>query len=190
MHGYQILLFVHLLALLAAFSASGIVHFALIKLRDARTGGEALQWLGLAHKLSPVFPLALLTLLGSGAWMVHDAWTWNTGFVDAGLTGVVVLFLSGALLEGGRARKVAAELAQAPGAPVAGRAAELVRDRLLWCASWGNSGTALGVVFAMVAKLGVAGSFAAVAAGLGAGVAVALASGGRSVRQVAEPEAA
>jgi hypothetical protein len=189
MHGYQIALFVHLLALLAAFSASGIVHFAMTRLRDARTGADALQWLGLCHRLSRVFPLALLALVGSGAWMTRDAWTWDTGFVDAGLAGAAFLFVSGAVVEGGRARRAAKALAALGGAPLGGRAAELVRDRLWWCASWGNTGTALGVVFAMATKPGAAGAFAAVGTGLAAGACVGLA-GSRRAAGVAEPDTA
>jgi hypothetical protein len=174
MHGYHVALFVHLLALLAAFSASSLVHFAMTRVRDARTGAEALQWLGLCHRLSRVFPVALLTLVASGAWMTHDLWTWDTGFVDAGLTGAVLLLLSGAGVEGGRARRVAASLAAAPG----DRPGEAVRDPLWWAASWANTGTALGVVFAMAAKPSAAGSFAGVAIGLVAGVCVGLAARG------------
>jgi hypothetical protein len=186
MHGYQLALFAHLLALLAAFSASSLVHFAMTRVRDARSGAEALQWLRLCHRLSPVFPVALLTLVASGAWMTHDLWTWDTGFVDAGLAGAAILFVSGAALEGGRARKVAAALAAAP----ADRPGNVVRDRLWWAAGWGNSGTALGVVFAMATKPGTAAAFGAVAAGLVAGVCVGLASSRRGVAPAAEPEAA
>jgi hypothetical protein len=186
MHGYQIALFLHLLALLAAFSASAVVHFATARMRDARTGADALQWLGLCHRLSRVFPLALATLLASGAWMTHRLWTWDTGFVDAGLAGVAILFVSGAFVEGGRARRAARALAAAPDrAP-----GEVVRDRVFWAASWANTGTALGVVYAMAVKPGLAAAFAAVAVGLGAGTSVGLVACRRAPIATAEPDAA
>jgi hypothetical protein len=46
MNRYDLVLFLHLLALLAAIGASTVVHVALLKIRDACNGGEALQWLG------------------------------------------------------------------------------------------------------------------------------------------------
>ena len=170
MHGYQIALFFHLIALFAAFGASTVVHVSMIKIRDARSGGDALQWLGVAHVLARVFPIALAILVGTGAWMLRNSWSWTAGFVDAGLTGVVLLFVSGAVIEGGRARKLAAALAANPEGPVPAAA----RDPLWWCASWANTGVALGVAFAMVAKPAAAGSFAALVVGVLGGCVVGL----------------
>lgn len=171
MHSYPIVLFIHLLALLTAIGASSLVHFAMARMRDAGSAGEALQWLGLCHRASRAFPVALLTLLGSGAWLVHEEWHWDTGFVDAGIVGAVLLLVLGGAVEGGRARRVAAALAAAPGGPVG----DVVRDPVLWAVSWANTGIAVGVVFAMVTKPAAAGSFAAVAVGLAAGAGVGLA---------------
>jgi hypothetical protein len=168
MHSYQIALFVHLLALLAAFGASSVVHVAMSKIRSARTGAEALEWLRVAHGLSRVFPIALAALVGTGAWMLQTAWSWSAGFVLAGLTGVFLLLVSGAAVEGTRARKVAAALAARPGQPPQSE----VRDTVWWCASWANTGVAVGVTFAMVMKPSAAGAFAALAVALVSGAAV------------------
>lgn len=168
MHGYDIALFLHLLALFAAFGASTVIHVSMRKIRAATSGGAALEWLGLAHTLSRVFPVALGVLVGTGAWMLHDAWSWSAGFVLAGLTGVALLFVSGAGVEGARARKVAAALAAEPAAPPS----NAVRDPVWRCASWANTGIAVGVTLAMVAKLSIAAAFASLAIGLAAGVVV------------------
>jgi hypothetical protein len=174
MNRYDLALVVHLLALIAAFGASTVVHVSMPKVRSARSGGEALQWLGLAQGFARVFPVALAALLASGAWMVHGRWPWNSGFVEAGLTGVAFLAVSGGFLEGGRARRLAAALAARPAEPIE-HAAALVRDPLWWCGSWGNTGIALAVVVAMVTKPSPAGSFTVLAAGLALGCAVGLA---------------
>jgi hypothetical protein len=170
MHGYHIALFIHLLALLGAFAASSLVHFSMLRLREAGDGREALQWLGLAHRLARVFPVALLVLLGSGVWMVREAWDWDAGLVEAGLTGVVLLFVLGGAVEGGRARKVAAVLAADPAAAPGG----VVRDAVWWATNWANTGIAIAVVFAMATKPSPAGAFAAVAVGAGAGACIGL----------------
>lgn len=173
MHGYQIALFLHLVALFAAFGASTVIHVSMVKVRSARSGGEALEWLGVAHVLSRVFPVALALLVGTGAWMLHSSWSWSSGFVLAGLTGVVLLFVSGAVIEGTRAGRLARTLAAQPSAPVTG-----ARDLLWWCASWANTGIAVGVAFTMVDKPSTAGAFGALAVGLLAGASIGAAARG------------
>jgi hypothetical protein len=84
--GYSVALVVHLFALLAAIGASTVVHLAMHRAGSARRAADALPWLGLAHAFSRAFPVSLLLLLASGAWLVHSGWTWDTGFVWAGLT--------------------------------------------------------------------------------------------------------
>jgi hypothetical protein len=148
MNGYDIALFFHLLALFAAFAATALLGLAMRRVLTARTGGDALQWLGLAKRTARVFPVALLTLVASGAAMVSERWSWSTPWVDAGLAGVVFLALVGDQVAGRRAAALAHELASDPAAPLPSR----VRDPLWWAASNANPGVALGVVFAMVTK--------------------------------------
>jgi hypothetical protein len=157
MNGYDIALFFHLLALFAAFAATAVIGLAMRRVLTARTAGDALQWLGLAKRTAHVFPLALLTLVASGAVMVSDRWSWSTAWVDAGLAGVLFLALVGDQVAGRRAAALARALAVNPTAPVS----ERVRDPLWWAASQANPGVALGVVFAMVTKPSAAGSAAA-----------------------------
>jgi hypothetical protein len=181
MNRYDLALFLHLLALLAAIAGSTIVHVSMSKVRGARSGGEALQWLGLAHAFARVFPIALATLLGTGAWMVHGRWPWDAGFVEAGITGVVILAVSGGVVEGGRARRIATALGARPSESLE-HAAALVRDPLWWCASWGNTGIALAVVLTMVAKPSPAASFSVLAVGFVAGWSVGLLARGTAFR--------
>lgn len=170
MHAYQLALFVHLLALLAAIAASALVHYSLLRLRRAETAAEALPLIGTCHRVSPAFPIALLALVATGAWMVHSAWSWSAGFVDAGLVGAAFLFASGAVLEGGRAKNIAAALAGGA------HPSDVVHDPVLWAANSGNTGLALAIVFVMATKPSAPIAFVALAVGLaiGAGVGLAL----------------
>lgn len=172
MDGYHVALFLHLVALLAAIAASTIVHTSMVKIRDSANGGGALQWLGLAHGFARVFPVALATLVGTGAWMVHDSWPWSSPFVLGGLAGAVFLFVSGAAIEGSRAGAVAAALASAPGEPVD----RLVRDPVWWCASWANTGIAVAVVFVMTAKPSAFGTATSLVIGVAAGASIGFVS--------------
>src|SRR4051812_10188000 len=105
MDAYHIALSVHLIALMCASGASALVHFAETRFQRADNPGEALQWLKFTGNVAKVFPIAVITLFLTGAYMtaMFGVWTWGAGFVQAGITAVVLLMASGATL-GGRMR--------------------------------------------------------------------------------------
>lgn len=174
MHAYTVALFVHLLALFVAFGVSGALWFALARIRSARVCGEALQWLAVGKTAGKVFPVVLLTLLGTGAYMVHDSWTWSTPWVDAGLAGLVFLGIVGDRVEGGQARKIAQILAADPVAPIAEHTAAALRNPWFWSAAITNPLVAVAVAFDMADKPGPFGAGAALAVALVIGCAAAV----------------
>jgi hypothetical protein len=174
MHAYDIALYVHLLSLFVAFGVTGAMCLALARLRRTRVCGEALQWLAVGKTAGMMFPVVLLTLLATGAFMVHHSWTWTTSWVDAGLAGVVFLGIVGDRVEGGRAKKIAQVLAADPTAPLEGRAATAVRDPLFWSAAIVNPLIAAAVAFDMVTKPGATGAGAALAVAVCVGCAAAV----------------
>jgi hypothetical protein len=174
MHAYDIALYVHLLSLFVAFGVTGAMCLALARLRTVRTCGEALQWLAVGKTAGMVFPVVLLTLLATGAFMVHHSWTWTTPWVDAGLVGVVFLGVVGDRVEGGRAKKIAQVLAAETAAPVEGRVAVALRDPLFWSAAIVNPLVAAAVAFDMATKPGATGSAAALAVAVAVGCAAAI----------------
>jgi hypothetical protein len=165
---YSVALVVHLFALLGAIGASTVVHLAMHRARSAEHGTDVLAWLGLVKTFSHVFPVSLLLLLGSGAWLVHERWSWSFGFVWAGLAGVAFLFVCGGAVAERRGKAVADAVLAARGGPVPA----VVHDRAWWLASYANSGVALGVVAAMAAKPSAGAAFGLLAAGLCIGLAV------------------
>ena len=174
MHAYEIVLYLHILSLFVAFGVTGALWFALARLRSARVCGEALQWLAVGKTAGMVFPVVLLTLLATGAFMVHHSWTWSTPWVDAGLTGVVFLGVVGDRVEGGKGKKIAHVLAADPGAPIQGAAAAALRNPLFWSAGLVNPLIATAVAFDMVTKPGPAGAGAALAIAVVVGCAAAV----------------
>src|SRR5262245_31864132 len=104
MDGYRLVLFLHLSALLGAIATSAVLHLAETRLRAADTIAAVRTWAGLIDKGARVFPLVLLVLLGTGAYLVHRSWAWSSGWVVASLVGVGVLFVVGAGAIGGRSR--------------------------------------------------------------------------------------
>lgn len=181
MNAYRLVLFLHLCALLGAIGTSALLHFAEARLRAADTVAAIRAWASLIEKGARVFPLALLVLVGSGAYLVDRSWAWDSGWVVASLVGVGILFAVGAGVIGGRSRALRRELADAKTDPIPAGLARIAREHVGGVASWTNTGLALGIVFVMTTKPALAGSLAAlgVAAGLGAVVALRLRRIGR-----------
>ena len=177
MDSYRLVLFLHLCALLGAIGTASLLHFSETRLQAAETIAVMRVWAGLIEKGSRIFPLALVVLLGSGAYLVHRGWSWSSGWVEASLVGVAVLLLVGAGVVGARGRALKLELAAAaPDGPVGESLARLAREPVAGIASWTNTGLAIGIVFVMTTKPALDGSVAAlvVATGLGAVVGLRL----------------
>lgn len=167
MTGYQIALFVHLLALLAATAASAIVHFAASRRVSASTLRQALEWARVMGSAAKVFPLAVVTLLASGSYMVAmgGLWSWRAGWVIAGVVAAVTLLASGAVLgvrgaAGGRA--AGARLQVAAGRELPNDAPP---DRVSTIIAEANTYLALGVVAVMTLKPGLVGALSTIAIG-------------------------
>jgi hypothetical protein len=176
---YGVVLFAHVCALLAAISAGVLSHFSESRLRSAETTAAVRPWAKLLGRLGKVFPVALLVLLASGAYLVHDAWSWSAGWVDASLVGVGLLFASGGGVVRARGVALRRALMAAGDGPLPAEVHRLIVRHPAAFASWMNTGLALGIVFAMTEKPALSGSAAALVVGAAAGLAVAVGAGRR-----------
>lgn len=174
MDTYRTVLFIHLLALFLGIGTAAILGFALFRLRAAASGAEALPWSSLAGKTERVFPVAVLGLFATGAYMTSDVWTWSTGWIDVAIVALVVIAAQGVLIASRRAKELEHALeANGPGA-LSPDARKMTCDRALWIVSFANPGIVLGVVWAMTQKPGTAGAIAAVVIGYVVGAVAAL----------------
>lgn len=167
MSAYSVVLFVHLLALLVAAMGAAVAFYAALQLRAARTPPDAARWGRLVGTVTPAFPVASLTLLGSGAYMTQDQWTWTTPWIDAGLAGLALIVACGAGVEASRGRALKRELRTAG---MSARARRLQRDPYAWSAKMTTLTVMLAVVFVMAAKPDATGSFLAIALAVAAGI--------------------
>lgn len=173
MDTYHVMLYVHLLGLVVGTSAGGLVGVCMFKLRAAQTVETAAPWGMLAGQTERVFPIAILTLFGSGAYMTSDVWTWGSGWIDVGIAGLVVLAVQGGGLAANRGHKVAEALRSNGPGELGPAARKMTRDRLLWAASFCNEGVVLGIIWDMTVKPGTASAIVAVVIGWAAGAAFA-----------------
>jgi hypothetical protein len=168
---YPIAKYVHLVALFVAAGVTAVTKLAAGRRMRARTVGEALDWHNVLLSAAKLFPICLLVLAITGGYMLSVLHVpMSTGFIVAGVFGIVWLLASGAFLgiKGGAVRRalegMAAKGADQPVPKMAPPAAVVLLPTL-------NTGVALGVALDMVAKpasISIALGIVAVGAVLGA----------------------
>jgi hypothetical protein len=153
MDRYHIALFVHLLAVVVAAGATAVTKLAATRGARAKTVGELLDWHNVLTSTAKLFPICLAAFVITGFYMLSVAHMaiWSSGFVVAGLVGVLFLFASGTFLGiKGNALKQALEHIAAKGA--AQPAPILAPPALVAALPLINTGISLGVVFDMATR--------------------------------------
>ena len=191
MDTYHVVLYIHLLSLFIGIGAGAVLLACLFQLRAARTVEQAAPWGMLAGKVGKFFPIAIVGLFGSGAYMANHFSFWSLRWVDVGIAALVVLLAQGGGIAERTGHKLGAALqANGPG-PLGPEARRMTLHPGLWVVEFSNLGIVMGVVWNMTQKPGLGGSLAAVLVGYAVGAALALLAT-RSVQEVpaAAPDAA
>jgi hypothetical protein len=173
---YHYVLYVHLLSLFVGIGAGSVLFTCLLQLRAARTLEAAVPWGMVSGKVAKLFPVAILGLFLTGAYMTHKIWTWSTPWIDLGIAALVLLGVQGGGIAEHTAKKLQAAMkANGPG-PLGADARRMTLHPGLWVVELSNLGVVFGVVWNMTVKPGWGGSIAAVVVGyaVGAGLAVLL----------------
>lgn len=174
MDTYRTVLYLHVLSLLLGIGAAAVVGVCLFRLRSAQTLADALPWGMLAGKTERAFPVAIIGLFATGAYMTNDVWTWSTRWIIVSIVALAVVALQGPLLAGLRAKMLERALVENGPGPLGDSARRLARDPILWVVTFANPGIVLGILWNMVNKPGIGEAIAAVVVGYAAGVIVAL----------------
>lgn len=190
MNAYSVVLYLHLLALFVGIGAGAVMLVCLFQLRAARTLEQAVPFGVLAGKAGKFFPIAILGLFASGAYMTSDQWTWGTGWIDVGIAGLVVLGIQGGGIAERTGKKLEAALhANGPG-ELGPECRRMALHPGLWVVEFSSLCLVFGIVWNMTQKPGLGGSLAAVLIAYAVGVALALLVTRRSQEEVsaaAEP---
>ena len=177
MNTYHYVLYVHLLSLLVGIGAGSVLLACLFQLRAARTVEQAVPWGIVSGKVARLFPVAILGLYGSGAYLTSETtfpWSWSTRWVDVAIAGLAVVTAQGAGIAERTAKKLEAALhANGPG-PLGAEARRMTLHPGLWVTELSNLGLVLGIVWIMTEKPGLGGSLAAVLGGYVVGAVLAL----------------
>jgi hypothetical protein len=171
---YNVVLYIHLLALFVGIAAGAILLVCLFQLRAAQTLADAVPWGRVAGKTARAFPVAILGLFGTGAYMTNHIWTWSTRWIDVSIAGLVLLSLQGPLVAERTAKKLERALHDNGPGPLGKHARRMTRHPGLWVAEFSNLGVVFGIVWDMTQKPATASAIAAVVGGYLVGAAVAL----------------
>jgi hypothetical protein len=163
MTAYELALFAHLLGVVTLFAAIALVESAGIRLRRAASVEQVRLWVGLTRSAAPLFPVAVLTVLGSGLFMAADSWTFSTPWVVVAIVAVVVLGGIGGAVQGRYFAAIARAAAATEDGLVPQRLSELIAAPALWVAVVAPDVGAVGVLWTMATKPGWTGSIVAVA---------------------------
>jgi uncharacterized membrane protein len=174
LHTYDVVLYVHILSLLVGFSAGVVEIICLFRLRAAETLADAAPWGKLAGQTEKAFPVAIVGLYATGAYMTSDQWTWGTSWIVLPIVGLAVLAVQGPLVIGRRAHVLKQSLAANGPGRLGPEARRLARDPVMWAGGFANEGLVLGIVWTMSQKPGWGGAIAAIVVGYAVGVACSL----------------
>ena len=169
MDTYHVVLYIHLLSLFVGIGAASVLVVCLFQLRGAGELMDAVPWGRVAGKTGRVFPIAILGLLGSGAYMTSDVWTWDTGWIVVGIAALVVLAVQGPVIAERSGKKLEHALEENGPGPLGEHARRMTRYPGLWVVEFSSIGLVLGVVWNMTTKPATWSAVAAAVIGYGVG---------------------
>lgn len=174
MDTYHVVLYVHLLAAFIAVGAASVLVVCLFQLRAAKTLADAVPWGVVAGKTEHAFPIAILGLFGTGAYMTSDLWTWDTGWIVVSIVGLALLALQGPLVGGRTGKQLKQALQENGPGPLGKQARRMTLHPGLWVAEYANIGVFFGIVWNMTQKPGTGEAIAAIVGGYVVGAIVAM----------------
>jgi hypothetical protein len=149
---YLFTLYLHLVALLLAFFATGMLAGGSILLRRAERVADARLALALSAMAGKIHPISTLGLLLTGAYLTQSRWSWSSPWILCGLVGLILVAIVGVGVLGSRERALAKILHEAPEGPLLPALRARLNDPLMNVAGPSISFFVLGIVLIMVMK--------------------------------------
>jgi hypothetical protein len=171
---YHVVLYLHLLSLFLGIGAASILMVCTFHLRIAQTLADAIPWGSVASKLGRVFPIAIIGLFATGAYMTSDIWKWGTSWIYVSIVGLAVVAFQGPFVAERAAHRLGAALQENGPGPLGEHARRMTRQRSLWIAEYTNLAVVLGIVWNMTEKPGTASAVVTLVIAYAVGVAVGL----------------
>jgi hypothetical protein len=170
---YSILVLVHVAGGVGLFVALGIEGVAVARLRRAVTPDDARTWAGMLAVPRRVGPVAMLSMLAAGVWMMARWWG-PRPWILAALIGVVAVAAVGGIMSGRGTRRLVRALAEESGHELSAAYRALRVPTVLGASFSLRLAIATGILVLMTIKPGVAGSSLTMVAAALTGMAAAL----------------
>jgi hypothetical protein len=151
----DVVLFMHIFIAIATFGVAIVLLLSLHQMKRAATVEVLHSWERVAARCGPLFPVLVLVLIGLGAWLIHlsgGEFRWSDGWVDTAVVGLVLMEAYGGAVLAPADKKLGELVAAAAPGPVPENVRAAVRSPKVWAGSYGNTGTALGILFTMPTK--------------------------------------
>jgi len=152
---YNVVLFLHLIAIVGAFFVAGILQNGLLRMGAATDLRQARSAAALCAACAKLLPISLLVLLITGAYLTQVRWSWTTPWIDVAILGLVVMGALGGGVLGRRERALHAFLSGVPGESIDAATASRLRDPVLTIGGTVMPFIAIGVMLVMVMKPGL-----------------------------------
>jgi hypothetical protein len=179
MNLYQLLVFLHILGAVGIFVALGLESIALARLQIASTPSDARIWIGLLKLPGRQGPIAMITTVIGGAWMMAQGWGRQPWIIGA-IVGLVGMAAVGGIISLRGARRLRVALASEPG-PELSDAFRSIRSKTPLSASHRlRIAIGIGILGLMTIKPGVTGSWLIMAVATLSGLIASLAKRARS----------
>jgi hypothetical protein len=157
---YGIVLFAHIVGMLALFLAIGVQWVALTRLYNARAVTQVREWVNVIVALGRIAPVASLLILAAGLYMTFADWSIVTAWIDVSLAAFVLLGVLGSAVNRRKLAAIQNAVRQAPDGVVTGELRGLITDAALRTSIYTSGWLGLGIVCLMTVKPDLIGSVA------------------------------
>lgn len=169
---YEIMLFFHIFGTVLMFAAIAITLTAMIAMLKAEKTEALRIWSAMAVKMDGLLPLSTLLILLPGLYLVITAWGWGLAWINVSLALLVGMSAAGPVINLKRLKRISETAEKSEELNPGPELTMQVRDQALWNSVLMMTMMTVAILFLMTVKVGLAGSLAAVAVAVIAGLTV------------------
>jgi hypothetical protein len=153
---YSFALFLHIVGALGLFIALGLEWTSLGYLRRATTTEQVHPWLQVFALLRRIYPLSWLAILLPGFYMTATTWR-GAAWISIAFAAIILIAVVGGAISGRRMAAIGPAVTNESGR-LSSEFRQRLGDPLLWASIQTRVAIALGIVFLMTVKPGLAGA--------------------------------
>jgi len=151
---YPFALFLHIVAVLGLFIATGIEWTTLFGVRSAKNVAQVRQFMNVNTAFELVFPVAALLILVAGLYMTFTVWGWSQAWINVSLLALISMGILGPTINARRMKAIHISAELTPDGPVPASLKKQINNRVLWTTVQAMSFADLGIIYLMTIKPG------------------------------------